>query len=424
VLTPTLEIRTLRWYVVALAFTATAISYVDRQTLSVVAPVIRDELSISNFGYARIVFSFLLAYTIMQPVTGWLIDRTGTRIGFALVIGWWSVAAMLHGFGQGVVSFSVYRFLLGMGQAGSWAASVRAISEWFPREERGFANAIWGAGTSVGTIIAVPLVAWLTLAVGWRMAFVVTGSVGLAWLAWWLAFYRRLADDGIGGTGDAIRAQHAATVAREAPTSYGALLTSRSVWALVLARMFADPIQWFYNAWIPEYLTRTAGFSMGDIGRYAWIPFLTNGLGILVGGMASDFLCRRGWAVINARLAVMLTGILLMTTGVVAAYPAHLLISVSAICVAVFGFGLWAPNMMSLCADAFPADRVGSVTGLSGVGAGIGGMAYTLFTGWAIDRFGYAPVFFTAGVFPLVAFAMLYGLLERHDQRAPAGINR
>jgi ACS family hexuronate transporter-like MFS transporter len=412
----------LRWYIVALVFAATAVSYVQRQTLSVVAPLLRDDLAITNFEYARIVFSFLLAYTIMQPVTGWLIDRTGTRVGFALVLGWWSLAAMLHAFAQGVVSFSVCRFLLGMGQAGSWAASVRAVSEWFPREQRGFANGIWGAGTSVGTIVAVPLVAWITLAFGWRMAFVLTGSVGLVWLVLWLVFYGSLAPAALTANGQHRRGEPGSNSAtREPATSYRALLRSRSVWALVCARMFADPIQWFYNAWIPEYLARSAGFSMADIGRFAWIPFVANGLGIVAGGLASDRLCRRGRDVINARLTVMLTGMILMATGVVAAAPVDVSISMAAICVAVFGFGLWAPNMMSLCADAFPRDRVGSVTGLSGIGAGVGGMAYTLFTGWTLDRFGYGPVFVTAGVFPLLAFVMLYVLLDRSGEPKVAG---
>jgi MFS transporter, ACS family, hexuronate transporter len=408
----------LRWYIVALVFAATAVSYIQRQTLSVVAPILRDELAISNFGYARIVFSFLLAYTIMQPVTGWLIDRAGTRVGFALVLGWWSIAATLHAFAQGVVSFSVCRFLLGMGQAGSWAASVRAVSEWFPPAQRGFANGIWGAGTSVGTIVAVPLVAWTTVTFGWRIAFVLTGCMGIGWLGLWLTFYGRLAATIAPAGGDIARGVASAAERPVMRTSYRSLLRSRSVWALVGARLFADPIQWFYNAWIPEYLARTAGFSMADIGRFAWIPFVANGVGIVAGGMASDRLCRRGRDVISARLHVMLAGMLLMAAGVIAAAPIPVAASVTAICVAVFGFGLWAPNMMSLCADAFPPDRVGSVTGLSGIGAGVGGMAYTLFTGWALDRFGYAPVFATAGVFPLIAFAVLYVLLDRRTALA------
>ena len=184
------------------------------------------------------------------------------------------------------------------------------------------------------------------------------------------------------------------------------------MWALVLARVFADPIAWFYNAWVPEYLARTAGFSMGDIGRYAWIPFFVNAVGIVVGGMASDALCRRGWAVIPARMAVMLTGVLLMTIGVIGAFPLSVITAIAVISIAVFGWGLWAPNMMSLGGDAFPR-QAGSVTGLTGMGAGVGGMIYTLLTGWVLDTFGYGPVFVMSGLFPLVAFAMLFGLFQR-----------
>jgi ACS family hexuronate transporter-like MFS transporter len=193
--------------------------------------------------------------------------------------------------------------------------------------------------------------------------------------------------------------------------AYRDLLRNRTVWALVLARVFADPVAWFYNAWVPEYLVRSAGFSMSDIGRYAWIPFFINGVGIVVGGMASDSLCRREWAVIPARMAVMLTGVLLMTFGVICAFSVSVGVAITVISVAVFGFGLWAPNMMSLGADAFPRHS-GSVTGLSGTGAGIGGMIYTLMTGWLLDTFGYGPVFVVSGVAPLVAFGLLYRLFE------------
>lgn len=404
--------RRLRWSILALLFAATSISYVHRQALSVVAPVLRDELSISNFGYARIVFAFLLSYTIMQAVTGWLIDRLGTRAGFGAIVGWWSAAAMLHAFGRDVFSFSVFRLLLGAGQAGSWAASVRAVAEWFPRQERGLANGIWGAGTSVGMIAAVPLVAWITLAAGWRWMFVLTGATGFIWLAAWLVVYRRNEDDA-----PAAAPRAPGLGAAEAPVepgdemSYGSLLRLRGVWALVLARVFADPIMWFYNAWVPEYLSRVASFSLADIGRYGWIPFFANGVGIVAGGMFSDRLCRRGTPVIRARLTSMLAGVILMTAGVLAAYPIHIAASIAVISVAAFGFGLWAPNMMSLCADGFPSHLVGSVTGLTGVGAGVGGMVFTLSTGWMLDHFGYAPVFVAAGTSPLLAYATLHVLL-------------
>ncbi len=410
-----------RWWIVALLFAATAISYLDRQTLAVVAPVLRDELGISNFGYARMVFSFLLAYTAMQPVTGDLVDRVGTRSGFAVIMAWWSTAAMLHAFGRGILSFSILRLLLGAGEAGTWAASVRATSEWFLPQERGLANGIWSAGTSAGLIVSVPVVAWLTLRFGWRSAFLVVGVTGFVWIAAWLLLYRppeehpALAPRQLAH----IRSSRSSVGYLQGPASspFSALLRSPQVLALFAARMFADPVVWFYNAWVPEYLRRSAGFSVAEIGRFGWIPFVGQAIGIVLGGVLSDRLCRRGRAPVDARMRVMRAGAIVMAAGALAAVPLHVVFSMAAITVAVFGFGLWAANMMSVCADAFPPDQVGSVTGLSGVGAGIGGMVYTLLVGRMVDRFGYAPVFVVSGALPLVAAALLYGLLDR---RLPA----
>jgi MFS transporter, ACS family, hexuronate transporter len=410
-----------RWIIVALLCAGTVISYLARQKLSVVAPQLRDELGLSNFGYARVVFAFLLGYTLAQGAAGWLMDRLGPRRGFAAIMAWWSAVASLHAFGSGIVSFSILRFLLGVGQAGSWAASVRAVADWFPPRERGFPNGTWAAGTSIGTIVAVPLVASLTVAIGWRAAFLATGMVGFVWLIAWLTWYPGSPVDGRAARSPAVKPGVGpdSVDGDSFSGSYGELLRNRNVWALILSRLFADPVAWFYNVWVPEYLVRSAGFSMSDIGRYAWIPFFVNGVGILIGGMASDALCRRAWGVIPARMAVMLTGVLLMTFGVIAAFSVSVSVAIAVISVAVFGFGLWAPNMMSLGADAFPR-HAASVTGLSGMGAGLGGMVYTLMTGWLLDRVGYGPVFIATGMAPVVAFAVLYGLFEMpRARRAP-----
>ncbi|MBL8266854.1 MFS transporter [Steroidobacter sp.] len=404
-----------RWVIVLLLFAATAISYVDRQVLTVLAPQLRDQLQISNTGYASILTAFLLAYTFMQPITGWLIDRIGTRKGFALIMGWWSIAAVLHAFGNSVASFAVCRFLLGAGEAGSWAACVKAVSEWFPRKERGFATGLWSAGVSAGLVISVPIVAWINLALGWRWAFILTGLVGLIWLAAWLWLYR------LPSAHPAVSAEELRHITEDGAiddqptkkTPYLSLLRSRNVWAVIAARVLADPWVWFYYFWIPEYLTRNAGFTAADIGKYAWIPFAAQGVGIVFGGALSDLLCRRGMSVLNARLTVMLSGMLLMTAGITAAFDFGIVVIFTGISTAMLGFGLWAPNMMSLCADAFPRDSVGSVVGLSGMGAGVGGMVVTMLTGVALDLYGYAPVFVAAGVIPLLAFVVLFTLLQR-----------
>ena len=408
------QIPHFRWVVVLLLFAATAISYVDRQVLTVLAPTLRDELNISNTGYASILSAFLLAYTFMQPVTGWLIDRIGTRLGFALIMAWWSVAAALHAAGNSVTSFAICRFLLGAGEAGSWAACVKAVSEWFPRKERGFATGLWSAGVSAGLVISVPIVAWINLTLGWRWAFILAGACGFAWLAAWLWLYRLPADH-TAVTADELRhiRSDEATVAAVPRIPYLQLLRSRNVWAVVAARVLADPWVWFYYFWIPEYLTRSAGFTAADIGKYGWIPFLAQGVGIVLGGGLSDWLCRRGTSAVTARLTIMLIGMLLMVAGIVAAFDVGIYIIFTGISAALFGFGLWAPNMMSLCADVFPSKAVGSVVGLSGMGAGLGGMVFTMLTGWMLDHYGYAPVFIAAGVIPLLAFVVLFLLLTR-----------
>ena len=408
-------IANFRWAIVALLFAATAISYVDRQVLTVLAPTLRDNLGISNTGYASILTAFLLAYTFMQPVTGWLIDRIGTRFGFALIMAWWSAAAMLHAFGTSVATFAACRFLLGMGEAGSWAACVKAVTEWFPRRERGLATGIWSAGVAAGLVVSVPIVAWVSLTLGWQWAFILTGVAGFAWLALWLWMYR------LPQSHPAVTAAELRYITEDAPApatqssrvAYSRLLRSRNVWAVIAARLLADPWVWFYYFWIPEYLTRSAGFTPAEIGKYAWIPFLAQGIGIVLGGFLSDQLLRRGIRAVHARLTIMLIGMLLMTPGILAAFDLDIVIIFAGISSAMFGFGFWAPNMMSLCADAFPRNAVGSVVGLSGMGAGVGGMLFTMLVGWTLDRYGYPPVFIAAGAIPLLAFFVLFALLDR-----------
>jgi len=412
-----LKIKNYRWYVVAMLFAATAISYIDRQNLSVLAPLIRDELEISNSGYAQIVSAFLLAYTVMQAVTGWFIDKVGTRRGFAIIMAWWSLAAILHAFSEGVISLSIYRFFLGAGEAGSWAACVKSVSEWFPKAERGKANALWGVGSSAGLVVSVPLVAWLALMFGWQYSFLVTGALGFIWLAFWLKFYD-LPEDHVALTKAELIYIKGERQDIKEPTSltkrhYVTLFRSRNVWSIILSRFLADPCVWFYYAWIPEFLKRTAGFSLTDIAKYAWIPFFAGGVGIIIGGYMSDRLYNGGMKVVSARFIVMFIGMSCMSLGVLAGFEVNIYVTFFAMSMATFGFGLWAPNMMTLCGETFPPNVVGSVTGLGGMGAGLGAIGFTMFTGWMLDNFGYLPIFVAAGVLPILAVTILYTLFDQ-----------
>ncbi len=398
----------LRWWIAALLFLATVINYVDRQCLSVLAPVLRDEFGMTNADYSRIVSAFMLAYLIMQTGSGRLMDRLGTKAGFALCIAWWSVAAILHAASRSALHLGLFRFLLGLGEAGNWPGAVKAIAEWFPTRERAFAIGLFNSGSTVGATVAPPLVAWLALGYGWRKAFLITGSLGFLWLVLWLFFYQRPERHRWMSSAELelIRS------GREDPRvgeriRWRSLFGYRQVWGLVVGRMLADPVWWFYVFWLPEYLKREREFSLAMIGYFAWIPFLAADIGNLTGGALSGLLIKRRSPVLRARKAVMLACALLMMAGIPGVLVREAWAAVALISLVTFAYSAWAANILTLPADLFPPQIVASVSGLSGTGAAAGGMIFTLITGYVVDRFSYLPVFTAAGLMPLASFAVI-----------------
>ncbi|MGD0579295.1 MAG: MFS transporter [Bryobacteraceae bacterium] len=391
-------------------FLATVINYLDRQALSILAPELRDRFHMTNVDYSRILFAFLLAYLIMQGVSGRLMDKLGTRRGFSLTIAWWSAAAMLHAVATSARSFGVCRFLLGMGEAGNWPGGVKVVSEWFPARERAFAIGLFNSGSTLGAVIAPPLVVSIVSLWGWQAAFLMTGAIGFAWLALWLATVRpplHPPEDG----------PPAPAVQRR----WLDLLRYREVWALVGGRLLADPVWWFYVFWLPEYLRRARHFTLAEIGYFAWIPFLTAGVGCLAGGMASGWLIRRGWRVLPARKIVMAVSALAMLSGIPAVLAAEAWVALAWISAVTLFYQMWSANILTLAADLFPQHEVASVSGLSGAGAALGGMCFNLLVGLIVDRFSYVPVFLLAGVMPLVAASFIFaGIRERRMERSPA----
>jgi len=400
----------LRWFIVSLLFLATVINYIDRQTLSVLAPLLRDQFHMTNTDYSRIVFAFLLAYMIMQSGSGRLMDKLGTRAGMALAVGWWSVAAMLHAAASSVLSFGLFRFLLGMGEAGNWPGGVKAVSEWFPTRERAFATGFFNSGSTLGAVIAPPLVTWIALRWGWQPAFLMTGALGFLWVVLWILFYHSpqrhpwLSDR----ERSFILAGQPEHDADSAPrVRWMDLLRYRQMWGLVLARMNADPVWWFFVFWLPEYLKRERHFSMTMIGYFAWIPFLTADIGCLTGGAVSGWLIRRGCPVLKARKIVMSVSMTLMLAGIPAVLIESPTAAIALISLATFAYSCWAPNILTLPADIFPKHIVASASGLSGTGAALGGMLFTLVIGKVVDYFSYVPVFVAAGVMPLIALSFV-----------------
>ena len=382
---------------IALVFLATVINYLDRQTLSVAAPVLREQFRMSNVEYSRVVFAFMLAYTIMNGVSGPLVDRLGTRLGYALCMAWWSVSAILHMFARGVWSLGVYRFLLGMGEAGNWPAGLKVVAEWFPEQERALASGMFNSGSSIGAILAPPVVAWIILRFGWPYAFLAIGISGLLWLAVWWPVYRTPAE---------VRKE-----AAPAHVPFWQLLRTRFVWSFTVSKIFMDPAWYFYIFWFPEYLKRARGFDMAAIGMYAWIPFVVAGVGNLFGGAISAWLLRRGFSLTVARKGAITFCAVLMMSAIPAVLASRASVAIALVSVAMAGYTGVCANMLALTADVFPKNLVGSVYGLASMGAGFGGMIFSLVTGWVVDHYSYQPVFFGFGVMPLVCALILWTLL-------------
>ncbi len=389
-----------RWLMIALATVATTINYLDRQTLSVAEPVLRRDLHIGNIAYSRIIFGFMLAYTIMNGVSGGLIDRLGTRAGYALCMAWWSASACLQALARGPVTLGIARFLLGMGEAGNWPGAVKVVAEWFPRSESAMASGLFNSGAAIGAVIAPPVIAFTLIHFGWGAAFIGVGLLGFAWLAVWLPIY---------STPAALEAP-AAEKSRASP---GQLLRQRFVWSFTLSKIFMDPVWYFYTFWFPEYLSHARNFSMHAIGSYAWIPFAVAGAGNIFGGWLSAALLGRGLSLNAARKLAVSIAAIMMAAAIPAVLTTSIVWCIALVCVAMAGYTTGLANMLALPADVFPPQVVASVYGLASMGAGFGGMLFSLLTGWMVERWSFTPVFIGFGLLPMFCVLILWTVMGR-----------
>ena len=417
-------IPNVRWRIAALLFFATVINYIDRQTLSVLAPEITAELGLTNIEYSNIVQAFLISYASMYIVWGLVIDRWGTRTALAVSMIWWSLANAGHAVARGAVGLGVFRALLGIGESGNFLAAEKAISEWFPPKERGFANGLVNAAAATGAVLAPPLIVWIFQLWGWRLAFVITGALGFVWMAFWLRWYwvpalhpRVFAEER-----ELIEAPAAQSNKRH--VRWRELFGFPQTWALFLARVVADPVWWFYLFWLPKYLSDDRGFTMVEIGMVAWMPYLTADLGSLAGGWASGQLIKLGVPVVKARKWIMLPSAALMPLGLLVAYSESSAVAMATICVITFAHMSWKTNLMTMTNDIYPTSIVGSVAGIVGLGSSLGGVIFTRITGIVVENYSYATIFVVMAFLHPVALLILNAMIKRgiDEPPLPAGV--
>ncbi len=406
----------LRWFIVGWITLSTMLNLIDRQTLSVIAPVLREEFHLSNRDYSNIINAFLLSYTVMYTVGGRLVDRIGEKIGMTFFVLWWSVATMLHSLASGALSLGIFRFLLGVGEPGNYPGALRTVTTWFAKRERGLPIALYSSGSSVGSLIAVPLIVWLTVTWGWRSAFVAPGLIGLVWVAVWWKVYRNPSPS----LAAAIQGV-SPSAARDATSvrlpSMLQLLKDKRVVAILAARLITDPVWTFFLFWTPQYLKSERGFSLTDIGLYAWIPFLFGGAGGMLGGATSDFLIRRGFSAPRARTLVLYATAVIAPAGAAIGFVGSAGLSIALIAMMAFVCYAWFINTAALASDVFPENVIGTVQGYMGTIGCIGGMILTWVAGTVLDRFDtYTPMFIVAASGHLAAAIILWTFLKTKEE--------
>ena len=412
-----MKIPKLPWVIAFLLCLSTLINYLDRQAIGIVSVDIRREFGLNEQDYSYVLTFFFLAYAIMYAGSGYIIDRLGTRRGFAVFITGWSLAQMLHGFAIGKWSLGACRFLLGLSEPGAWPAAAKAIGEWFPGSQRALAMGIFNAGSSLGSALAPFTVAWLTIHYGWRYAFIFTGCAGLAWLGLWMILYepphknRWLGAEEYASLKNRLPPPAEAKPAGADTPKWWVLVRDRGCWTLILARFFGDPVIYFVIFWLPEYLRRERGFDLAMVGKYSWVPFLFGGIGYVLGGWLSGRLMHAGWTLPKARKFVMLLGAIFMPVAIVAPFVPTAALAIGAMCFVTFGHGLWVANLQTLPTDMFHGPEIGTVTGFSGSGGAVGGMLANLGTGYIVTHFTYAPVFLMAGFMHPLATGLIYAFL-------------
>jgi ACS family hexuronate transporter-like MFS transporter len=403
----------LRWYICGLLFFASTINYVDRQVLGLLKPVLEKDLGWNEADYGWIVSAFQLAYGLMMPLAGRMIDWLGMRIGYTLAVVVWSVAAMAHALAGNAVQFSAARFALGIGESANFPAAIKTVAYWFPRKERALATGIFNSGTNIGALVAPLMVPFLALHYGWRSAFVVTGALGFLWVVLWVLFFREpekhpwLAPKELA----LIRSDGESASGR---VPYLQLLGSRAAWAFMVGKFLTDPVWWFYLFWLPGFLSSVYKLDLSHLGLPIVVVYQASTIGSVGGGWISSTMIRRGYTVNRARKTAMLICALAVTSAIfVGNAGGNMWVAVALVSIAAASHQGWSCNLFTLPSDMLPRNAVGSVVGLGGMCGALSGFLAAPAIGYWLDysHKSYGPLFVVAGSMYLLALGIIHLLV-------------
>ncbi|WP_232064537.1 MFS transporter [Rhodocytophaga rosea] len=419
-----------RWIIVALLLAATIINYLDRQIIGLLKPILEKEFNWTETDFAQIVMAFTAAYAIGLLVVGRIIDRTGTKIGYALTVVVWSLAGMFHALARSAIGFGVARFVLGLGEAGNFPAAVKTVAEWFPKKERALATGIFNSGTSLGVVLALLVVPWILSNYGWQEVFWITGATGFIWLILWWIFYevparqKRLS----AAEYELITSGQDETTPEDKPSNlqWHKLFTVPQMWALIAGKGLIDPIFWFFLFWLPSYFSSTFSLDLKKPSIPLMIIYAATTLGSIGGGYFSSWLIKRGWPTLKARKLSLIIFAVLEISIILAQFATDIWIAVGLISLAVAVHQAWATNVFTMASDLFPKQAVSSAVGIAGMAGAVGGILFPILVGTLLDSYkaagnltgGYNILFTICGFTYLIAWTIMH-LLTRKAEIVP-----
>jgi ACS family hexuronate transporter-like MFS transporter len=418
-----------RWVICGLLFFATTVNYVDRQVLGILSKDLKNAIGWPEVDYGNIVAAFNAAYAFGLLLAGRLMDRIGTRAGYALAIVWWSLAAMGHALARTPFGFGVARAALGVGEAGNFPAAIKTVAEWFPKKERAFATGLFNAGSNVGAIVAPLTVPWIAANYGWRTAFILTGAIGFIWLFFWLPLYRRPEKHPKVSRAELDHIQSDPPDPPAAKIPWVRLVPHRQTSAFAIGKYLTDPVWWFYLYWIPGFFREQYGLDLLAVGPPLIIIYVIADIGSIGGGWLSSTFIKRGWTINRARKTAMLICAIAVTPIMFASQVKNIWVAAVIIGFAAAAHQGWSCNLFTTTSDMFPRQAVGSVVGIGGMAGALGGATMAVATGYILQSTGqnYSIMFIVAGTLYLIALGLIHLLAPRlepvHDvERARTGM--